>query len=141
MRYWRGSSLLFSHAKYCIGLDFNPKFVDFCKSNVPDELKNKVKFISGDAQNLSTILQDANQVPPEWVADTIKGGRVRRQYSGHHAAYSKGQRVSADENRSRRRWGVLRRILERKYLWRCRATFLPQKPAALRNVQGRFDQS
>ena len=63
---------LFSHAKYCIGLDFNPKFVNFCRSNVADEFQDKVKFIAGDAQNLAGILADPEQVPPEWVADTIK---------------------------------------------------------------------
>ena len=49
------------HAKYCLGVDFNPKFIDFCNDNLPRHHRDHVKFIVGDAQRLEDILSDPEQ--------------------------------------------------------------------------------
>lgn len=49
------------HAKYCLGVDFNPKFIDFCNDNLPRHHRDHVKFIVGDAQRLEDILNDPEQ--------------------------------------------------------------------------------
>ncbi len=63
---------LVDSAKYLIGIDFNPHFIDFANKILPDSQKHKVKFLTGDAQELEKILADPNQVDPAWVKDTVK---------------------------------------------------------------------
>jgi len=55
---------LFDHAKYVLGIDFNSNFVDFCNSNLDNDLSSRVKFLTGDAQKLDEILQ--HEVLEEW---------------------------------------------------------------------------
>jgi len=57
---------LMDRARYTVGMDFNPHFVDFCRQNVPTEHQDSVRHIIGDAQELATLLH--NELPPAWVA-------------------------------------------------------------------------
>jgi len=47
---------LWKHAKYSIGMDFNPHFIGYCNQQVPDDMKSNVKYFAGDAQELDACL-------------------------------------------------------------------------------------
>merc|ERR1711935_820883 len=51
--------------RYTLGMDFNPNFIEFCKDNVPDNVKSHVKHIVGDAGELNALLK--REVPDEWM--------------------------------------------------------------------------
>lgn len=58
---------LFPKAKYCVGLDCNPHFIEFCKENVPPEFADKVIHITGDAQNLLSLAR--TELPEGWCEE------------------------------------------------------------------------
>jgi SAM-dependent methyltransferase len=58
---------LMGRARYTVGVDFNPHFVEFCQQNVPEEYQDRVRHIVGDAQELPTLLH--NELPQAWVED------------------------------------------------------------------------
>jgi len=60
---------LSDHFKYCVGIDFNPTFVNFSKSQRIPEKHGNVRFITGDACELGRVL--ACEVP-EWSSDSRK---------------------------------------------------------------------
>ena len=60
---------LLPHVKYAVGVDYNPKFIEFCKSTIPKEYKSNVTFLEGDAQHLSELI---NTLPEEWTKETTK---------------------------------------------------------------------
>jgi SAM-dependent methyltransferase len=45
-------------SKYCIGVDINPKFIDWCCSHCPKEYFSKTEFICGDATDLFNLLKE-----------------------------------------------------------------------------------
>jgi len=47
---------LAEHFRYAVGVDFNPNFVEFSNSQVTEDLKSKVRFITGDACELGDLL-------------------------------------------------------------------------------------
>lgn len=56
---------LFDDADFCIGVDINPKFIQFCKENTPFRYRDKVCHINGDASHLDRILDQV--IPIELV--------------------------------------------------------------------------
>jgi choline kinase len=62
-------SPLYNDAKYVIGVDINPKFIEFCEQNVPQNKQHKVKHIVGDVTELCDQL---HRDLPDWMADTKK---------------------------------------------------------------------
>lgn len=58
---------LFDRAPYVCGVDFNPKFVEFCSQNVAHQYKDRVRHIVGDASDLINLLKA--ELPAEWVDD------------------------------------------------------------------------
>eukprot|EP00055_Hartaetosiga_balthica_P001875 m.2119 g.2119 ORF g.2119 m.2119 type:complete len:624 (-) comp1722_c0_seq1:90-1961(-) len=59
---------LHEYAQYCIGVDINPLFIEYCRKENAHE---NVSFVYGDATKLQDLLtQDATV--SKWVADDIK---------------------------------------------------------------------
>jgi len=56
---------LFDRAKYTVGMDFNPHFINFCKENVPERNQHHVRHLLGDAQELDALLE--SELPKEWL--------------------------------------------------------------------------
>merc|ERR1712151_1076933 len=59
---------LFDHAAFSCGMDFNPKFIEFCEQNVPPHHVDHVKHLVGDAQELIALLK--SELPPAWVEES-----------------------------------------------------------------------
>jgi len=62
---------LLGDVKYVLGMDFNPKFIDFCNANLenPQQNKDRVKFVEGDACALGELL---TREVPSWLQGTTK---------------------------------------------------------------------
>merc|ERR1712216_162818 len=60
---------LYNKAKYVVGVDINPKFIEFCEQNVPLSKRGKVKHIVGDVTELCDQMQ---RELPEWMDGTKK---------------------------------------------------------------------
>eukprot|EP00045_Choanoeca_perplexa_P008111 m.74368 g.74368 ORF g.74368 m.74368 type:complete len:551 (+) comp14357_c0_seq1:166-1818(+) len=48
---------LYDRAKYCIGVEINEDFVEFCEQQTSERYSDKVGFVCGDAEELSALLQ------------------------------------------------------------------------------------
>jgi SAM-dependent methyltransferase len=53
------------HAQHTVGVDFNPHFVQFCKENVPEEARDRMTHLTGDAQELDALLR--RELPETWI--------------------------------------------------------------------------
>jgi SAM-dependent methyltransferase len=60
---------LVDRVKYQVGLDFNPQFIEYCKSMTEPQNTEKVSFIVGDAGELGAVLE--REVGP-WMEDSVK---------------------------------------------------------------------
>jgi len=56
---------LWDRAKYTVGMDFNPNFIEFCKENVPESVQGNVKHIQGDAGELEALM--IRELPEDWM--------------------------------------------------------------------------
>merc|ERR1711957_361849 len=61
---------LFSRARYTCGMDFNPHFINYCKSEVPQQHRGSVRHFQGDAQELDCLLK--SELPAEWSVEGRK---------------------------------------------------------------------
>jgi ubiquinone/menaquinone biosynthesis C-methylase UbiE len=51
---------LIDQFRLCVGVDFNPHFLEFCRAHVPSGKENKCQFILGDASKLEQVLEENN---------------------------------------------------------------------------------
>jgi len=55
---------LVDRAPFVVGMDFNPKFIEFCQQNVPEGHDN-IKHIVGDAQELNALME--RELDSKWT--------------------------------------------------------------------------
>ena len=49
---------LVNDVEYAVGVDINPKFIDFCQTNTPKQYRDKMSYVVGDAKDLTAILEE-----------------------------------------------------------------------------------